>query len=191
MQSGHKRKIQETAMFQIVVGEVDHSQLFDDLLKEWGDSPYAPLAVLCATVIALGRIHQTHHWQSKGDSFYGDHLLFQRLYDDVLGEIDSIGERTIGLGSTDLVNPVIQQRQVSRLVQVFTAGSPLAIPRAEELVKGSQAAEMHFLRLMDLTRQNLSGVMSLGTDNLLAGICDKHEEHLYLLKQRLSNNVDM
>ena len=42
--------------------------------------------------------YQNLHWLSRGDSFYGDHLLFQRLYEKLGDESDQIAERAIGLG---------------------------------------------------------------------------------------------
>ena len=38
------------------------------------------LCDLLACFQALRMTYHTSHWQARGASFYGDHLLFQRLY---------------------------------------------------------------------------------------------------------------
>jgi hypothetical protein len=47
-------------------------------------------------------------------------------------------------------------------------------------------AELRFLVMMQMVAKEMEakGTLTRGTDNLLAGIEDKHEEHVYLLKQR-------
>lgn len=179
-------RLTETFSMQVVSTTLDHTALFEQLQSPWSNSPYAPLTVLLSALIAVGRIHHTHHWQSHSDSFYGDHLMFQRLYEAIQDEVDSLGERTIGLGSIELVNPILQAQQVARVVTSFTAGMPLAIPNVNDLVNGSYVAEMHFAKFMELCTQRLGEYLSYGTDNLLAGIADTHESHVYLLKQRIT-----
>jgi hypothetical protein len=49
-------------------------------------------------------------------------------------------------------------------------------------------AEMNFLAVMKQLCESLkeTGLMTHGLDNLLAGIEDAHEGHVYLLKQRVT-----
>ena len=49
------------------------------------------LLQLLAILRALHWSHWTLHWKVKGDPFYGDHLMYQRLYEAVVEEIN--GER--------------------------------------------------------------------------------------------------
>lgn len=183
-------KLLESMTFLVVAGSVNHEQVFDDLQSQWGNAENSPLAVLLVTLIALGRLHQTGHWQAYGDPFYGDHQLFDRLYNDVIPEIDSLGEKTIGLGGTELVNPVVQAHQVDKLVAMFSASTPVSVPRPIDLVSRSYASEMHFLRFLEIVYERLGNNLSLGTDNLLSTIADKHEEHVYLLRQRLTRETN-
>jgi hypothetical protein len=62
------------------------------------------------------------------------------------------------------------------------------IPSSADLAKKSLMAEMNFLSVMKHLCDSLKecGLMTHGLDNLLAGIEDKHEGHVYLLKQRIS-----
>jgi DNA-binding ferritin-like protein len=134
-------------------------------------------------------VHQNHHWTSKGDLFYGDHLLFDRLYTAVVEEVDSIAEKAVGLGTTENVNLALQTSQIMRLVQGY--GMSQMIPQPTELAKRSLLAEMNFLvvvkNLVDSMKE--AGTLTRGLDNLIAGIEDKHEGHVYLLKQRIATGV--
>ena len=41
-------------------------------------------ALYVASLKAMALIHQQSHWTTRGQSFYGDHLLFEKLYDSAL-----------------------------------------------------------------------------------------------------------
>ena len=53
----------------------------EDLFMTYGDAKYAELGIFLDLLRALSLLHHTHHWQTMGSQFYGDHLLYQRLYD--------------------------------------------------------------------------------------------------------------
>jgi hypothetical protein len=61
------------------------------------------------------------------------------------------------------------------------------IPQPTELAKRSYLAEMNFLKVTShlVNCMKECGTLTRGLDNLIAGIEDKHEGHVYLLKQRL------
>jgi DNA-binding ferritin-like protein len=48
---------------------------------------YAELGVFIDLLRALSMLHHTHHWQTQGPHFMGDHLLYQRLYELADGQI--------------------------------------------------------------------------------------------------------
>ena len=74
--------------------------------------------------------------------------------------------------------------QCFKLVQGY--GATTTIPHPSDLARRSYQAEMTFLkataRLVDCLKE--CGRLSRGVDNMIAGIEDKHENHVYLLKQR-------
>ena len=41
-------------------------------------------------------VYQVSHWKVKGDDYYGDHLLLQRLYESAQDYVDQLGERLVG-----------------------------------------------------------------------------------------------
>lgn len=160
------------------------SIVLDNMVAEWGSASYPELSVLLVHLRFLYFVHQTHHWVSKGDSFYGDHLLFQRLYEETQQSIDDLAEKSIGLGSNDNVNITLQVAQLMRLTQGY--GMVSTIPQPTELSKRSLAAEYNFIKTAELVLQAIreSGRSTSGLENALGGILDVHERHVYLLKQR-------
>jgi hypothetical protein len=88
------------------------------------------------------------------------------------------------LSDENAVNLPLQLTQLNKMIQTY--GTINTIPQPSELVKRSLAAEKTFLLTMNhlamcLTEKSL---LTRGLDNLLAGIEDAHERHVYLLKQR-------
>lgn len=179
-----RRALSESLEIQIVVADTNVSLQVENMCSAWGGLPYSQLSVLLVHLKYLQSIHQNHHWTAKGDPFYGDHLMFQRLYDTVTEEIDGVAEKTVGLGTTDNVNLQLQMTQIAQLLQSY--GMSQTIPQASELAKRSLMAEMNFLAVLSELMCSLkeSCQTTPGLDNMLAGIADVHESHVYLLKQR-------
>lgn len=152
------------------------------------ESSAQALSLILVYLRALAIIHQAHHWQTRGPQFYADHELFDRLYNDVVGEIDSVAERIVGSGGQGLVNPVDQSKNVAALVELlYQEALPSPVETPADYVEVSKNAEIKFLYLVNLLAEKLKqvGDLTRGTDNLLAGVEDKHEEHVYLLTQRV------
>ena len=166
----------------------NHGIGVDHMLGEWGGIPYAELSVILVHLRYLQHVHQTHHWLAKGDPFYGDHLLFQRLYDAVTEDIDAVAEKSVGLGSERNVDLSLQVKQLEKMVS-GAYGMTQTIPQPTELIKRSLQAEKNFIKTVCLLASSLKeqGVLTRGLDNMLAGIEDVHESHVYLLKQRSSS----
>jgi DNA-binding ferritin-like protein len=159
-------------------------------LLDYGQHSMAELAALLAFLRAANVLHQTHHWQTRGPQFYGDHLLFERVYNDTLAMIDKLAERTVGAGSPALVNPVIQSTHQLLIIKELYNGAPIeASPDQCALI--SLKAVLKFLVLQGLVYKVLEGkgLLTHGTDNLLQDIADKHEEFVYLLQQRTGAKV--
>jgi DNA-binding ferritin-like protein len=170
----------------LVVIEPNHDIIFDNMMAEWKGLPYCQLSVVLSHLKFLATLHENHHWTCMGDPFYGDHLLFSRLYDAVDGEIDPVAEKVVGLGCTSNVDPLIVHSQVLKLLSGM--GSASMIPQSSDLARKSLVAEMNFLKVIDSCRSSLEecGMLSNGVDNMLQDMADRHEGHIYLLKQRCS-----
>lgn len=178
-----KKRLVET-LEMLLVAEPNLDIITDNMVSEWGSVPYPQLSVILVHLKFLAFVHQYHHWVTKGDPFYGDHLLFSRLYVGASEDVDSVAEKAIGLGSTSNVDLSLSTSQLFKLVQGY--GMTSTIPQPTEFAKRSYLAEMNFLKVAAHLAENLKecGLMTRGLDNLLAGIEDKHESNIYLLKQR-------
>lgn len=157
---------------EVVDGFKECLRLYED------DEEYKELGIMLGVLRALGIIHQSHHWQTLGSTFYGDHLLFERLYGAVQEEVDMLAEKAVGVGSPALTNYFRQLRHFYAFFKCVSGG--------EAPVKESLKAEKLFLILGELVMQKLEGEGKLtrGVEQALGNILDKHESHVYLLKQR-------
>lgn len=131
------------------------------------------------TLLAYDRFllffYQTTHWVTKGKPYYGDHLLFERLYNGVSEEIDGIGERAIG--TTGNLEVVALGTSLRKMLEM--------LPTIQEMNNFFEIAtnlEQGFIYLLEEIDKDER--ISVGTRDLLNGIASKHEEHIYLLKQR-------
>ena len=182
-----RNRLSESFEMSVII-EPNCDIVTDNMVSEWGGVPFAQLSVMISHLHFLSKVHQTHHWISKSDPFYGDHLLFQRLYETVQDEIDMVAEKAIGLGSSSNVDLPLITNQIQRLVSNY--GMTSTIPQGSELARRSYQVEMTFLKTVSRLVDDLKemGVLTRGLDNMIAGIEDKHESHVYLLKQRCMNS---
>jgi len=162
--------------------------MLEAMSADYGHLKMSELAVLVAYLRALSTVHQTHHWQTRGGHYYGDHLLFERLYSNVSGEIDGVAEKAIGTGQHLLVQPIMQTAHLGQIMKCLYRDAPVD-PDPQGYVALSLRAELCFMVFLQLVyaRLQASGGLSLGIDNQLQGIADKHEENLYLLRQRMGS----
>jgi hypothetical protein len=177
------KKLCETLEAQLVIVP-NTNVIVDNLVSQWGGVEYPELGVVLVYLQFLYDVNQNHHWQSRGDSFYGDHLMFQRIYEGIDGQIDSVAEKAIGLGGLNNVDLVLQTTQKMKLVAGY--GAAMTIPQSGELARRSLAMEFTFLQVVDhlVTTMKERGALTRGLDNLIAGIEDVHEGFVYLLKNR-------
>lgn len=163
----------------------DVAVAFQHAMVDYGNAPMAELAVLLACVKAEALIHQAHHWQTSGSSYYGDHILFERVYGEVANFQDGLGERAVGKGDSILVQPLLQINHMLVFSKLFYSDAPVK-PAPEEMPLLSLRALLKSALLLQLAYVSLEerGLLSNGVDNLLQGIADRQEEMMYLLKQR-------
>lgn len=160
----------------------------ENLVAAWGGIPYAELSVVLVYLRYLAFVHQTHHWIAQSDSFYGDHKLFEQLYDAVVKEIDTVAEKAVGLGNEQNVNMKLQVAQLLKLCCAYC--SPQTVPNSSDLAKASLNAEFNFLKLIKATYERMkeNGTETPGVENMLQDLFDAHEKHVYLLKRRCSQS---
>jgi len=160
----------------------------EDFFMTYGDAQYAELGIFIDLLRALSMLHHTHHWQTMGPQFYGDHLLYQRLYELADGQIDGVGEKAVGLGSADLVLTRHSLENMRRFIEAVEDTDIMDSP-ALKMAKRSLLAEKSFItageRMMDQLKSK--GLLTRGVEQLLGTILDTHEGLVFLLKQRVAS----
>lgn len=123
--------------------------------------------------------YQTAHWQSKGDTAYGNHLLFERIYKSLTPQIDTLAEKMVGMFGPEAVNA---SRIESAVVPALVAWSAI-----ECLHRRSLEAEARLQNQVRATHETLklSKTISLGMDDFLMGLANEHETNEYLIQQVL------
>lgn len=137
--------------------------------------------ILC-TLRTMYVHYQNLHWESKGANFYGDHLMFQRMYEVVAKETDTVAEKILGLtGNALWVSDRHSLQHGFDTIQIWYSVAP------EDSISRALFSEAYILEQLDYARSVLDDNDSLtyGLDDMLSSVASKHEEHVYLLRQRL------
>lgn len=147
-------------------------KLFNDKVDFW------ELGMLIGVLRALVITQHAYHWQSSGANYYADHTLYERLYTESEEDIDGIAERAVGTGGRELTNYHHQLTTASFFMKAISHQKPLY----EEALDGEQV----FIKLVEFAMKSLKekGQLSPGIEQLLGDVLNKHESHVYLLKQR-------
>ena len=143
----------------------------------------AHLGRVLAHLRAMYLSYQTSHWQTHGPTYYGDHLLFQRLYESVQDEIDALAEKIVGYVGGDGVDLGQQINTISDILLGF-----VQIPNHHQ--RGLQS-EAQFQTIIKTAYDSIkeSGSMTLGLDDWLMATASSHETNQYLLQQVLQTQV--
>lgn len=139
-------------------------------------------ALYIASLKGMSLIHQHNHWTTKGKSFYGDHLLFKRLYDSAIEDMDKAAEKFIGVFGSECVSYDFQTDLLCKVLEKYSKfeGSPAQMSLAieKDFIKFSKEAYDCFEK---------EGQLTLGMDDMIMAIASSREESVYLLKQVLSD----
>lgn len=137
-------------------------------------------ALYIATLKAIALIHQHNHWTTKGQYFYGDHLLFERLYKSTLEDLDLAAEKFIGLMGDSYLNYDLQADLLHKILLKYKnlEGSPaeMSLNVEKDFLKFSKDAYNCFKQ---------EGKLTLGLDDMIMAIASQREESVYLLQQTL------
>jgi len=143
------------------------------------------LCQLLGTLLAMRQNYHSSHWQISGPTFYGDHLLFEKLYGSVSEDIDTLAEKMVAKYGSQMVSAVklshIQAQVVSDLAQ-----QPDPYHRGLESEKALQALTKNVYHGL-----KESGQLSLGMDDFLMAMANTHETNEYLLGQRVAGGPSM
>jgi DNA-binding ferritin-like protein len=133
----------------------------------------AELLKLWACLRASHHVYWTLHWKSKGQPFYGDHLLFERLYTGRVEEIDGLAEIIAGHFGSDKLDAVQSWTDALEVVKAMMA-SPTPIGIAQMVLDAVEVAN----------ESCATCKYPASTQNFISGVGTNHLSALYLLKQR-------
>lgn len=142
------------------------------------------LLQILAILRALQWTHQTSHWKVRGTTSYQDHLLFQRLYEAVGEEIDTLAEKIVGIYGPDAILNLSLISDTHRFIAEHAR-----VGARDGSYECALRMEEHLQRALKIAYEDLKsqGEMSLGLDDFLMATANDHETALYLLRQRLRN----
>ncbi len=128
---------------------------------------------------AIYMTHQHNHWTTKSKSFYGNHLLFQRLYESAQENADMAAEKFIGILGGEFLDFKNQSDAVSKILTRYASVS--------DQFEMSLKIEQDFLKFSKIAYDCFEGnkKMTFGLDDMIMSIASKREESVYLLKQTI------
>lgn len=144
-------------------------------------------ALYVATLKAMALIHQHSHWTTRGAPFFGNHLLFERLYDSTLDDLDLAAEKFIGLFGDEVLDYDLQTDLLHKILLKYKnlEGSPLEM---------SLGIEKDFLKLSreayDCFDKEGKLIESLGLDDMVMAIASNRETSVYLIQQVLKGTKE-
>lgn len=138
-------------------------------------------AQLLRALLALLRAQYWHyqnaHWTVKGGPFYGDHLMFQRIYEGLQKEIDTLAEKAVASFGGEVVEPTSLAALMQGWLRRWSG--------IDCLHKRSLASEADFQNAVKgvYDAMKAEGTLSLGMDDFLMAIANDHETNTYLVQQ--------
>lgn len=135
-----------------------------------------------ASLKGLQLIHQHNHWTTKGKNFYSHHLLFERIYDTAVENLDLAAEKFIGVLGDECLDYNMQTELLNKVLEKYKK-------MCGDEIRMSLAIEKDFLEYSKYTYDCLEreNRLSLGLDDMIMSIASEREEAVYLLSQTLNN----
>lgn len=173
-----------------LIDQTPHPVLLSRLNLYGADKPEAvaadPLALLQQVLAALRALrwsYHTKHWMVSGGHFYGDHLLFERLYDgkpSLDDAADSLAEKMVAIfGPAAVCSRAIWPLSGAFLDRGMAAND---CPYRQSL---AMEAELQSRLSKTYATLKAKKALSLGMDDLLMSLANEREQAIYLLQQRL------
>lgn len=133
-----------------------------------------------ATLRSIYLVEQHCHWMFKKN--YGDHLLFQRLYEGAQENADLAAEKCIGVLGNDAVDYDMQCDFIKKIYSKYSNLKDEPLKQALTIEKGFLALSKEAFDFWEK-----DGKMTLGLDDAVCLIASKREESCYLLQRALED----
>lgn len=132
---------------------------------------------------------QHAHWATSGNTSYGDHLLYERIYNEITEEIDALAEKAVGFCGPHAVDSHIHGKLVGEMICAYP--SPSRANESTMIASTGLAIVSDYIETVNETYKTLKsqGTLSMGLDDYLMALVSKLESHVYLLKQRVRTTL--
>ena len=139
-------------------------------------------SLFVASLKAIALIHQHNHWTNQGATYFGNHLMFERLYNSAQEDLDAAAEKFVGLFGPECLDYNTQTQLLSKILSKYTelAGKPVA---------QSMAVEKDFIKFCGEAYKifEAEDELTLGLDDMIMSISSNREEAVYHLQQTTTN----
>lgn len=138
--------------------------------------------VLADTVAFYQKTHQ-FHWNVEGSDFYMYHLLFERIYTEVYGAVDGIGEQIRAIQGYAPYGP----QRISQLTTLSDAGSPTeCMVMIRALYSDNQKVMSTLMSAYKLAER----YNEIGLSNFLQDRYNAHKTHQYFLRSSMQGEQE-
>jgi DNA-binding ferritin-like protein len=134
---------------------------------------------LLACLRAQYWMYQQSHWQVMGPEYYGNHLLFERLYESVVKQVDTLAEKMVAMYGADAVDAMDLGAKFEAWLRRWDAKDCLHMRGLMAEQDFQSAAQRVYEALGE------RGDLTLGMDDFLMATANEHETNEYLLRQVL------
>lgn len=181
-----KKRLAETFAFRSQIPQKTSIDI-DNLIASWGEISKPELSVYLVHLRCVRDVAHHAHWLAKSPSFVADHELLNEIYTTTCSHFDSVGERCLLTdGNPGNIDLGLQMKQTYKLIQENTLSLNLTDINSN-VMEQVLSVERCFIFASDYLVKKMRdmGSLSRGTDNLLAGIEDSHEQFIYKLQRRV------
>ena len=154
-----------------------------------GSGPGEELSYHIAWLRVLSIWFQHAHWSTRGKSFYGDHLLFERIYNEITEEIDTLAEKAVALAGPHSVDTHAHSHLIAEMLRSYP--SPSRADEATMIAATGLALVQDYITTIQETYDTLkaAGSLTMGLDDFLMALVSTLESHVYLLQQRVQQSI--
>ena len=134
---------------------------------------------------ALKYVAWNAHWMSRGPNFYGDHLLFEKIY---IGDDDDSIDNLIDTLAEKMVFLKINVNCPSTFEDIYVASIRSFMDHQDDLPKSVLGIVYECLQALKYAYEigKRDNAMSLGMDDYLMATSNHIETYAYLLQQRVN-----
>lgn len=132
---------------------------------------------------------QHAHWSVGGQSSYGDHLMYERIYLAITEEIDALAEKAVGFTGVSAVDTHVHGKMIGEMICAYP--TPTRAGEATMIASTGLAMVSDYIDTINETYTTLKGQgkLSMGLDDFLMALVSKLETQAYLLKQRVRATI--